>query len=150
MRAWAGMFRVTVEVFSGDPTPPTPAAHEHQPQPGYPPYEQPQPHPAARRPAWAPQRAAGDRGRPHLPASIGPTVIGRGSGHARPSDGISRRHTRIDFDGTQVVLTDLGPTNGSMVNGQRISAVTLNPADMIQIGIRPRPSVDGRHPGWLV
>ena len=33
-----------------------------------------------------------------------------------------------------VVLTDLGSTNGSMVNGQRISAVALNPGDMIQIG----------------
>ena len=51
-----------------------------------------------------------------------------------PDVGISRRHARIDFDGTQVVLTDLGSTNGSMVNGQRISAVTLNPGDMIQIG----------------
>ena len=40
----------------------------------------------------------------------------------------------VDFDGAQVVLTDLGSTNGTMVNGQRVSAVALNPGDMIQIG----------------
>ena len=51
-----------------------------------------------------------------------------------PDVGISRRHARLDFDGAQVVLTDLGSTNGTMVNGQRVSAVALNPGDMIQLG----------------
>ena len=37
-----------------------------------------------------------------------------------PDVGISRRHARLDFDGSQVVLTDLGSTNGTLVNGQRI------------------------------
>ncbi|HLU45634.1 MAG TPA: DUF3662 and FHA domain-containing protein [Natronosporangium sp.] len=135
-----GMFRVTAEVFSGDPTPPAPPypAHEHQPQPGYPPYEQPQPHyPSSPPPGMGYRNArlvTGD-GRTY-PLSIGSTVIGRGDQATLrlPDVGISRRHARIDFDGTQVVLTDLGSTNGSMVNGQRISAVTLNPGDMIQIG----------------
>jgi hypothetical protein len=45
-----------------------------------------------------------------------------------------RRHARIDFDGGQVVLTDLGSTNGTSVNGQRVSAVALNPGDMVQLG----------------
>ena len=31
-------------------------------------------------------------------------------------------------------LEDLGSTNGTMVNGQRVSAVALNPGDMIQLG----------------
>ena len=70
------------------------------------------------------------------PLSIGSTVIGRGdqANLRLPDVGISRRHARLDFDGAQVVLTDLGSTNGTMVNGQRVSAVALNPGDMIQLG----------------
>ena len=70
------------------------------------------------------------------PLSIGSTVIGRGdqANLRLPDVGISRRHARLDFDGGQVVLTDLGSTNGTMVNGQRVSAVALNPGDMIQLG----------------
>ena len=68
--------------------------------------------------------------------SIGSTVIGRGdqANLRLPDVGISRRHARLDYDGAQVVLTDLGSTNGTMVNGQRVSAVALNPGDMIQLG----------------
>jgi hypothetical protein len=70
------------------------------------------------------------------PLAIGQTVIGRGdqANMRLPDVGISRRHARLDFDGAQVVLTDLGSTNGTMVNGQRVSAVALNPGDMIQLG----------------
>jgi pSer/pThr/pTyr-binding forkhead associated (FHA) protein len=70
------------------------------------------------------------------PLAIGQTVIGRGdqANMRLPDVGISRRHARLDFDGAQVILTDLGSTNGTMVNGQRVSAVALNPGDMIQLG----------------
>ncbi len=70
------------------------------------------------------------------PLQMGSTVIGRGdqANLRLPDVGISRRHARLDFDGAQVVLTDLGSTNGTMVNGQRVSAVALNPGDMIQLG----------------
>ena len=70
------------------------------------------------------------------PLSIGSTVIGRGdqANLRLPDVGISRRHARLDYDGAQVVLTDLGSTNGTMVNGQRVSAVALNPGDMVQLG----------------
>ena len=70
------------------------------------------------------------------PLQMGSTVIGRGdqANLRLPDVGISRRHARLDFDGGQVVLTDLGSTNGTMVNGQRVSAVALNPGDMIQLG----------------
>ena len=63
-------------------------------------------------------------------------TIGRGdqANLRLPDVGISRRHARLDYDGNQVVLTDLGSTNGTMVNGQRVSAVALNPGDMIQLG----------------
>lgn len=138
-----GMFRVTAEVFSGDaPPPPPPAPHQAPPgMPGYPPQYDQMPHqapPHQAPPHQGPPRnvrlVSGD-GRTY-PLSIGSTVIGRGdqADLRLPDVGISRRHARLDYDGTQVVLTDLGSTNGSMVNGQRVSAVTLNPGDMIQIG----------------
>jgi hypothetical protein len=133
-----GMFRVTAEVFSGDSIPH--AAPEHAPPPAYHGYEQPghQQYPGGPPPGPGGQRnvrlVSGD-GRTY-PLAIGSTVIGRGDQATLrlPDVGISRRHARVDYDGSQVVLTDLGSTNGSMVNGQRVTAVALNPGDMIQIG----------------
>src|SRR5437870_5702941 len=134
-----GMFRVTAEVYTGGDVAPVPAYDA--PPPGYPPYDQnpyaPQSGPPAQGgggPARSARLVSGD-GRSY-PLSIGSTVIGRGdqANMCLPDVGISRRHARLDFDGAQVVLTDLGSTNGTMVNGQRVSAVALNPGDMIQLG----------------
>jgi hypothetical protein len=130
-----GMFRVTAEVFSQDAAPPPRGGHDAPP--AYP-YEQQGGYPSSpAAPAGAARNVrlvAGD-GRTY-PLAIGSTVIGRGDQATLrlPDVGISRRHARLDFDGAQVVLTDLGSTNGTMVNGQRVSAVALNPGDMIQIG----------------
>lgn len=138
-----GMFRVTAEVFSGEaaapppPPPPPPAPHHGQPPaPAYSPYDQPMGYPGSPQPVGMRNvRLVSGDGRSY-PLNIGSTVIGRGDQATLrlPDVGISRRHARLDYDGTQVVLTDLGSTNGTMVNGQRISAVALNPGDMIQIG----------------
>jgi hypothetical protein len=130
-----GMFRVTAEVYTGSDAAPAP-------QPAY----EPPPYPAYEQggyPPHAPVSGGGTRnvrlvsgdGRTY-PLQIGSTVIGRGDQASLrlPDVGISRRHARLDFDGAQVVLTDLGSTNGTMVNGQRVSAVALNPGDMIQLG----------------
>lgn len=127
-----GMFRVTAEVFTGSDAG---GGGYDAPPPAYSPYDQP--------PAYGPPPGSGARnvrlvsadGRTY-PVAIGSTVIGRGdqANLRLPDVGISRRHARLDFDGGQVVLTDLGSTNGTMVNGQRISAVALNPGDMVQIG----------------
>ena len=133
-----GMFRVTAEVYTGGDVAPAPAAQPQQApydQP-YPPYEQAG-YPGAPMPGGPARNArlvSGD-GRTY-PLAIGSTVIGRGdqANLRLPDVGISRRHARLDFDGAQVVLTDLGSTNGTMVNGQRVSAVALNPGDMIQLG----------------
>jgi len=124
-----GMFRVTAEVFTGSD------AGGYDAPPAYSPYDQPQ--------SYGPPPGSGARnvrlvsadGRTY-PVAIGSTVIGRGdqANLRLPDVGISRRHARLDYDGTQVVLTDLGSTNGTMVNGQRVSAVALNPGDMIQLG----------------
>ncbi len=128
-----GMFRVTAEVFSGDPgMAPQP---EHAPPAGYP-HMEPPAHPGAPGPAGARNaRLVASDGRTS-PLAIGSIVIGRGEQATLrlPDVGISRRHARIDFDGAQAVLTDLGSTNGTMVNGQRISAIALNPGDLIQVG----------------
>jgi hypothetical protein len=136
-----GMFRVTAEVYTGGDVAPVQSYEQPPPPPAYPPYEQQQgyqQHPPAG--GGAPGAGRGVRlvandGRTY-PLSIGSTVIGRGdqANLRLPDVGISRRHARLDFDGAQVVLTDLGSTNGTMVNGQRVSAVALNPGDMIQIG----------------
>ncbi len=127
-----GMFRVTAEVFTGA----EPGGGYDAPPPAYPAYEQPGGYgPPAGGGGQRNVRLVSADGRTY-PLAIGSTVIGRGdqANLRLPDVGISRRHARLDFDGGQVVLTDLGSTNGTMVNGQRISAVALNPGDMIQIG----------------
>jgi hypothetical protein len=132
-----GMFRVTAEVYTGTDPAPAPAAYDQGG--GYPPYgQQPGGYAPGGPPMGGPGRNArlvSNDGRTY-PLSVGSTVIGRGdqANLRLPDVGISRRHARLDFDGGQVVLTDLGSTNGTSVNGQRVSAVALNPGDMIQIG----------------
>jgi Protein of unknown function (DUF3662)/Inner membrane component of T3SS, cytoplasmic domain len=135
-----GMFRVTAEVYTGgDVAPPPGPAYDQGPPPmAHPGFDQGGYPPAGGVPPQAPGRGVrliANDGRTY-PLSIGSTVIGRGdqANLRLPDVGISRRHARLDYDGAQVVLTDLGSTNGSMVNGQRISAVALNPGDMVQIG----------------
>jgi pSer/pThr/pTyr-binding forkhead associated (FHA) protein len=52
----------------------------------------------------------------------------------RDSD-VSRRHTIIEvFDASQVYLRDLNSTNGSFVNGRRVSSVRLRNGDQIRLG----------------
>ncbi|HEX6968086.1 MAG TPA: DUF3662 and FHA domain-containing protein [Micromonosporaceae bacterium] len=132
-----GMFRVTAEVYTGgDVAPVSPGYDMGGGYSGYPPYEQagggygPPPGPGG---PMARLMTADGRS---YPLQMGSTIIGRGDQATLrlPDVGISRRHARIDFDGHQVVITDLGSTNGTMVNGQRISAVALNPGDVIQVG----------------
>lgn len=131
-----GMFRVTAEVYTGGEVAPVSAPGYDAGQPAYPAYDQgggygpPPGHGGGRN-----VRLVSGDGRTY-PLQMGSTVIGRGdrANLRLPDVGISRRHARLDFDGGQVVLTDLGSTNGTMVNGQRVSAVALNPGDMIQLG----------------
>jgi Protein of unknown function (DUF3662)/Inner membrane component of T3SS, cytoplasmic domain len=133
-----GMFRVTAEVYTGGDGPGPPAPSSYDPGPAGP-YAQHAAYPGGGYPGHGgPARNArliSNDGRTY-PLSVGSTVIGRGdqANLRLPDVGISRRHARIDFDGGQIVLTDLGSTNGTSVNGQRVSAVALNPGDMIQLG----------------
>lgn len=47
---------------------------------------------------------------------------------------VSRRHLQIANQNGSFVVTDLRSTNGTFVNGQRISSTTLNDGDIVNIG----------------
>ena len=48
---------------------------------------------------------------------------------------ISRNHAQLTRTGDTVVVKDLGSTNGTFVNGAKITSdVTLNPGDSVQFG----------------
>jgi hypothetical protein len=47
---------------------------------------------------------------------------------------VSRQHARLQARDGHLVLTDLGSTNGTRVNGQRISEVVLGAGDRILVG----------------
>jgi hypothetical protein len=64
------------------------------------------------------------------------TVIGRGSDADITVDdtGISRRHVEILWDGKRAQVNDLGSTNGSRLNGAKVSTAPLAPDSVIEIG----------------
>jgi len=49
-------------------------------------------------------------------------------------DMVSRRHARLDCSSSPIVIEDLGSTNGTFVNGERITRTTLKEGDRILIG----------------
>src|SRR5687767_3099141 len=64
------------------------------------------------------------------------TVIGRGTQadiHV-VDDGISRRHAEIVHAGDRILVRDLGSTNGTYCNGDKIGEHALKDGDKIQVG----------------
>lgn len=64
-------------------------------------------------------------------------VIGRdsSSGIAINDAEVSRKHARLNFQGGKYVIEDLGSTNGTFVNGQRIAgAAVLKSGDVVSLG----------------
>ena len=49
-------------------------------------------------------------------------------------DMVSRKHAKISVDTEQVTIQDLGSTNGTFVNGERVKRATLNDGDRVLIG----------------
>ncbi len=48
---------------------------------------------------------------------------------------VSRKHARLSFQGGKYVIEDLGSTNGTFVNGQRlVSPVVLKSGDVVSLG----------------
>jgi hypothetical protein len=67
----------------------------------------------------------------------GTHVIGRGQDSAfrLPDTGVSRRHLEISWDGQHAMLTDLGSTNGTTVNGNPVQQPwQLNDGDVVRVG----------------
>jgi FHA domain-containing protein len=71
-----------------------------------------------------------------IPASGGPIRIGRAPDCelVLRDSRVSRRHARLAARDGVLVLTDLGSTNGTRVNGHRISEVVLGAGDRILLG----------------
>jgi hypothetical protein len=64
-------------------------------------------------------------------------VIGRDAAHAVSINDaeVSRKHARLTFQGGKYVIEDLGSTNGTFVNGQRlVSPAVLKPGDVVSLG----------------
>ena len=71
-----------------------------------------------------------------IPLREGRNVIGRGSSaDIRITDnGISREHAEINTNGVLATIIDLQSTNGTMLNGKRISRSALRHGDVIRVG----------------
>ncbi|NPA06854.1 MAG: FHA domain-containing protein [Chloroflexi bacterium] len=77
-----------------------------------------------------------------LPGS-GPWDLGRAAkslpltAYIRPQDGVSRRHARLYWENDRLYLVDLGSTNGTKINGQRLQPwqpVPVRDGDVVQMG----------------
>jgi hypothetical protein len=68
--------------------------------------------------------------------STGRNVIGRGTEAdiRLPDTGVSRKHVDVVLDGGTATVEDLGSTNGTLVNGRRVSRQALADGDVIRIG----------------
>ena len=79
-------------------------------------------------------RSDGDRRSFSLTRDI--TVIGRREDCDLriPLGDVSRKHCRLVRDGDALRLEDLGSSNGTYHNGQRVQEAILSPGDSIQVG----------------
>ena len=64
------------------------------------------------------------------------TTIGRGFSNFIPlSDPTaSRNHAKVHYEEGSWVVEDLGSTNGSIFNGERVEKISLSSGDVFQIG----------------
>lgn len=68
---------------------------------------------------------------------LGESVVGRESGQINLGfdSSASRRHAAFIVADGQVMVRDLGSTNGTLVNGVRVQEVVIRPGDTVKIGI---------------
>ena len=68
---------------------------------------------------------------------VSATVIGRDAGTGIRLDGdefTSSQHARIEPRTDGVWVEDLGSTNGTFLNGERVTAERLQPGDVVRVG----------------
>ncbi len=65
-----------------------------------------------------------------------PIVVGRSSDldMVLVEDMVSRRHAKIAFSSDQITIEDLGSTNGTFVNGEKVKKARLKEGDRVLIG----------------
>ena len=65
-----------------------------------------------------------------------PVLIGRGDecDLRLDDDYLSSRHARVSWRGSQLILEDMGSTNGLYVNGQRAYSTNITLGDVVHIG----------------
>lgn len=51
-----------------------------------------------------------------------------------PAKSVSRRHCEVKIDDGEVIVTDLGSSNGTFVNGRRVKSTELAPGDLLALG----------------
>jgi pSer/pThr/pTyr-binding forkhead associated (FHA) protein len=83
--------------------------------------------------SWNPVLDIGDK---RYPITKSRTIIGRGSDADITIDdsGTSRKHVEILWDGSRAQVNDLGSTNGSSLNGERVTKAPLPTDSVIDIG----------------
>jgi hypothetical protein len=64
-----------------------------------------------------------------------------------PGTWVSRRHARLAWTGTEYIVEDLGSTNGTFVNGERVSGPrALRSGDRLQLGDQVEFAFEARMP----
>ncbi|WP_079171593.1 MULTISPECIES: FHA domain-containing protein [unclassified Streptomyces] len=71
-----------------------------------------------------------------FPVGAGPVTLGRHSGNSVvvPGANVSRFHAEVRREGHGFVLYDRGSSNGTRVNGERVTSRELEPGDLVAIG----------------
>lgn len=67
-------------------------------------------------------------------ASFQPQAFSRGADVILGDDAISRAHAMVFCDASGTGIIDLASTNGTFINGQRVSSALTTPGDVIGIG----------------
>jgi pSer/pThr/pTyr-binding forkhead associated (FHA) protein len=99
------------------------------------------PRPPADPAAFAPLRIEFEIGEPGVGKRRAgaplPCVVGRASDVEVPlADGeVSRRHAKFDAEGGVVYLSDLRSSNGTFLNGERVTeSIEVRPGDILDVG----------------